>query len=286
MLRRSCLVLLATLLTSCGGIFDENGPQCCCYDPSYGSTMPPRVTHSDFCGGKAICTTDPAQAKQLGCGNLSSNNGSRLNFFASVDEPPRMSRAALRVLAPDPVAPSTPQTVSTQDSFDSCLNHCPAGKVTADCLTTHLTSSDAAYLKHLKDKVVSPAASTIDPKELLSMFNVADDPCHRGATVVNGVSVSNSGDDCAINASTQNNKIRININIPAKLQATWGSRNANDIRLNFEGNPRPTVAFIDSKSGAKHALDSEFGGGIKWLEADGKRLMVRTDAPGCVGVDF
>jgi hypothetical protein len=249
------------------------------------------VTHSNFCGGKQYCIVDPAQWTAAGCYGGPRKTSLLLDLPASVDkehqpQPRPVALRAIQVSVNDAGAVNSKGLATADPATFSCLQHCPSGKVTADCLTTHIDAAAAAQLKRLVALVAAPSTSAIEPKALLEMFHVKDDPCNRGRTTLSASGAANAGGECAIETDTTRSNLRIRVFVPEMLEGSWESRTPDSLRLRFNGGNYPTITFDKSSDGSRHPLNRDFGGTIEWAEADDSRLMVRTNAPGCIGVQF
>ena len=286
------LLKIWAILFASATIFSACANQCCCFDPNAANPKG-YLTDPNFCGGKQLCTTDKAQAAQVGCGDTGYNFGPRqLDILATLlpRSPRQFARASGGVNNSPSVGIATvtdPPSVSeaSSDHF-SCLKHCPNGKVTADCMVARIESQNVKPLREFIHEVMSTDGKTLSHAQLMARFHIKDDPCNRGDTTLSASDLTNAGASCTIDQSTAKFHVLIQLHLPERLQGVWQSHTPSDSRLNFVGTDSPTVHFFNTKSKDKDPLDDDFGGNALWIESDGARVMVRTNAPGCIGVQL
>jgi hypothetical protein len=166
----------------------------------------------------------------------------------------------------------------------SCLNTCSGEKSTANCTISRLSETDSGSVKYFYNHLAAATTLKLAPKQLQEMFHIKSDPCGRGALVVSGKSLNNSGKQfCSLDARIQNPRLRLRILIPQELEGSWTNR-SHPMRLSFPSPQHvPVLRFLEADQDKPQALDAEWGGIVKLAESDGSRIVVRTTR-GCVGV--
>ncbi len=287
-MNRFALMLLVMFscitLVSCD-FFGDNGLPCCCV-PTSGA---PYWTHTDFCGGSSVgCQTGPLATNE--CGPRAENgmvvSVALIASMESASNPSPfsiLSGSSTSLIEARALAENTTESSAGEVS---CLQKCPVGKTTADCLSAKIEPTDSASLQKLVKILSTPDRTLIKSGEMMALFHLSSDPCSRHQTLVSASGVSNDGRACAVTAPAGTQKFKLSVYVPAHLEGVWETRTGASLRLRFGGSEQPALSFIKLDGSGKQPLDDEFGGKIEWAEADAKQLMVRTSTRGCVGVPF
>jgi len=182
------------------------------------------------------------------------------------------------------VAKQTEAGLLHAQSNESCLSMCPVDIMNARCEVGDASSAVQKSLSALY-KLIG-ARKTIQPAELLSMFDLTKDPCRRGPTAFSPAGITNFGDECLVRTEFADAGLQVAIQIPARLEGRFATPSST-FRLNFAPDTAPVIHIYELAAdvGGKpklHGLDATFGGTALWVEADGKRAFFKTR--GCVGV--
>jgi hypothetical protein len=144
-------------------------------------------------------------------------------------------------------------------------------------------NSDEGYgpsFKQLHDRLVADAHKDITAADLMGMFNIYTDPCHRSATTYSAGKWTNTGSACRIAARfsigplTLINTVLI---IPDRLSLTTQANGA--VITAIPDSPAPFLKFADIN------LDRDWGGFIEKVTADGSRIMLQVRS-GCIQVSY
>jgi len=168
---------------------------------------------------------------------------------------------------------------ATPDTGDSCLNACPPGS--PDCQTSAVNDNVRVGLDKLLQRA-NHGELALAPNEMRTLFQIADDPCGRGPTAITMRGVANVGSPCRVDARVGDD-LTLHFDVPAKVEASWSLRSSSLMKLTFDKEEyAPALHFLDNLN-EPTLLDKDFGGKIKFAEADTRRLFVKTTG-GCVGV--
>jgi len=277
------------------------GKYCCCNQPSGKGvwTKPEDCPSDQLCGyggDSGSDSTAACQGQSYPTGQLfspdrkfdtalpSSTVANCLSRSAPNRDSPALSLAFYKRTTSTP-APLLDSENAIEPDDASCLGKCAAG-TTADCVSSKIDTANTESIRTLYLWVSTPDRTSIQPNELQKLFGLESDECHRGPTTLSSSGMVNDGDECVISAASDDPKLLLRLNIPKHLEGSWMSRQGSSISLRLVGKFLPTVHFFKSNGKDRHALDSDFGGRVLKVESDGHRLVVRTDAPGCIGVSF
>ncbi len=153
----------------------------------------------------------------------------------------------------------------------SCEAQCAIGS--PNCLRLGPVQDYAPSLRQLYERLKERPA-TLPQSDLMAMFNVAEDPCNRGATTIAGAELTNRGDECNLKASLPR-VADVFINIPELLTAIV-SGSGPMLKVDFPAGARASLHFYAPKgSSAKKIadtkdLDNDWGGAITSISSDGK----------------
>jgi hypothetical protein len=173
-------------------------------------------------------------------------------------------------------------------STKSCLDLCPKEKTqNGSCSVNALDSATGGSVGVLREWVTSDR-TIITPKDLYTQFKLQKDECHRGPTNLTGVGVTNDGpDNCYIRQDVPDADVTIQLMVPQHLEAKWNSKTKTAVtKLTFQDPlSAPEVLLFTTSTKNLDPLSANFGGVVKWVEADNDRLFVRVPH-GCVGVIY
>lgn len=211
------------------------------------------------CMPRAPESTGPPRAK------LAIPGGGMVNSFA-----PQQRQAAPRPTIP-PVA------------FPSCFAECPPGANGPSCaIGTPPSGPVASGLSLLASTLATQPQIRIEPPAFLRSFQMAMDPCKRGATLIDGGRLTNSGLACTIRAPYPPLSLTLRVDLPATLEGALEKRgNITAMRVL---SPGAELHFLqrNSAAAAPHQMEARFGGPALMVETDGRVAFVRTRG-GCVG---
>lgn len=172
------------------------------------------------------------------------------------------------------------------ETLSSCLNACYPNP-TEDCFklqghdTDHTVSDGFKWLF----AKFSQAPQKVEKTELQSQFGVEKDSCNRSDTVINSASITNSGPDKCIIATTVDAaglQISAGIVIPTKLEAAWSETADGSVALSLE-----QVEFEDRPYlGISNEHLQEAWGGIISAAQFKETTSILVTTNGCLRYDY
>lgn len=179
-----------------------------------------------------------------------------------------------RQAAPSPAVPPV--------AFPSCFAECPPGANGPSCAIGAPPSGPVASgLSLLASTLATQPRIRIEPPAFLRSFQMAMDPCKRGATLIEAGRLTNSGLACSIRAPYPPLSLTLRVDLPATLEGALEKRgNVTAMRVL---SPGAELHFLQpNHAAAPHAMEARFGGPALMVETDGRVAFVRTRG-GCVG---
>jgi hypothetical protein len=176
--------------------------------------------------------------------------------------------------------------VDDSTSATSCLALCPPGAINANCTSGTLAATTTASLSALNARLNPDTPPLLNNIELLGLFGMQADPCGRGPSAVNERGIINVGGKCTLEVPFNNLGVKASFDVPILLAGTWSARTPVAKRLTFDAEEfAPRLTFMKTSASERHPLDADFGGPIRWIEADSSRVFARTNG-GCIGVTY
>ncbi len=164
----------------------------------------------------------------------------------------------------------------------SCFSECPPGAQGPNCVMGAIPSAAAAGLARFASNLAAQRTFRFEPWPLMQAFQLAGDPCQRGATILEGGRIRNSGEHCVVTVPAPAMRLQLQFEVPESLDAIVTRRgDLVGLRAASAGSGG-SVRLFQTGSSAPHALDSRMGGRVLELESNGSFVFLRTRG-GCLG---
>lgn len=230
---------------------------------------------------KSLVNLHPRERRYLGCTGASEVHGTgcEIAFAWHLDGPPRvigtndqllpLAIAALRFVRTANYTPAT----NCKKLCDERSPFCIGFRMPIDISEGISKAATAFYT----------SSGEVAMRELLSAFNIQDDPCERLPITIGGDQLlQNSGKACWLTAlvgQSQNDQITTAIEIPERITAQR-SKAGTELTLRFDDADSAPRLSIDNT-----ALNDDWGGRLISVSWDGKSITAQT-TKGCIRANY
>ena len=172
----------------------------------------------------------------------------------------------------------------TNNSIPECETECNVGG--SNCLRLGEIPGRTASLRALHSRLIT-MPKIIEASELVSMFSITDDPCHRRGTLIEGGNISNRGESCTLEAALPSGTMNAYIGVPDLLQGNIKT-SGGLIQVDFDRGARASIHFAAPVSAAQADedtaadFDADWGGDIKAIESNGESVLFSVGAGSCI----
>lgn len=168
------------------------------------------------------------------------------------------------------------------DNFVNTASNCKVecSKESPFCFASAIPQDQSASLRQLY-RLTSVKPPKIDMREMLDIFNIANDPCGR-SSILFGEIVENSGDICSLRSHIVSGPFSVDatITMPEIVRAT-GSFLANEMQFEFSDPGAAPSLKLDDEN-----LNADWGGIAKSIVATPTSMTVAVGAESCIQVQY
>jgi hypothetical protein len=175
------------------------------------------------------------------------------------------------------VAAEIPPAKDSHTGPEECERECATHGTF--CLRLDIPSTDAISQKVTKASgmLSDGTRQRIGDQEFMDLFDQSTDPCKRGDTILNGATVSNSGDKCDLTTDVQavSKPVQVVVHLPGTIA---GSRVVRPDFMVLTFADEGTAPHIEIKN---KTFDDDYGGAVQRVSTSSKRAVIST-ANGCI----